>query len=300
MRGEIFLEKFGLIDQKYIEESEEKKKNIRAPILIAACLVLVLLIAALPFFKQDEAVVPPLDTEALTEEADINYTPYTVYDGMPYSDLNISGTGYEAGILDIPGGSADIAAFDENDIDDDMAVIEGTVKDVRLKRYDIITDFDKFGDGGGTHFIEYSVVYELEVEKVYKGDITKEGETFILEDRVIAPRNTFYLKEDHRYVIPVTETGEHWGYWHGNIVEGSTERDSMYYNPYRYHPQIERTEDGYYLFSDDWETLASSEKAVRVTMDIPFDYGYQIYFNDRMMLIDGESFKELLEKILTN
>ena len=299
MRGDNFLEKFGLIDEKYIEEAEEKtkRKNIKTPILIAACFMLVLMLAALPLFKKEETppTVDPVPDE--TEEADISYAPPAIYDGIPYSELNISDIGPDAALDELVGGSAMLAGFFEEELLDITAVIEGRVTDVRTKRYEIITDYDKFGDGSRTHFFENSVVYDIEVEKVYKGEVS-EGEIFTVEVRVIAPRYTFYLKEGHSYVIPVTTVGDDWGSWHGNIVEGSAERDSIYSILYPFHPQIERTEDGYYFFSDDWTTLASADTAVKVTMDIPYDY-YRSRFNDMMMLIDGESFEKILEDILT-
>ena len=315
MRGETFLEKFGLIDEKYIEESEGRgalraseavirnKKKYRSAVVIAACFLLVLTVVALPFLNREEAPIPPVtdETEDIadgTGDTDVDYPEPDIYDGISYSSLELSDTGLEPSLSELMGGSAMLAGFTEEDLVITTAVIEGRVVDVRPKHYDFITDYDKFGDGSRTHYFENSVVYDVEVERVYKGDITV-GEIFTVEVRVIAPRYAFYLKEDHSYVIPVTVVDENWYHANGNIVEGSVERDSMYSILYQYHhqPPIERTEDGYYLFSDDWTTLAASENAYRVTMDIPFDE-YKARYNDKMMIIDGVSFEKLFERIL--
>lgn len=314
MRGEIFLEKFGLIDEKYIEEAEGRgalraseavirsKKKYRSAVVIAACFLLALTVAVLPFLKNEEAPVPAItdeteDTADETGDTDIDYSEPVVYDGIPYSSLDLSDTGLEPSLSGLMGGSAMLAEFTEEDLVITTAVIEGRVVDVRPKHYDFITDYDKFGDGSRTRYLPNSVVYDIEVERVYKGDITV-GEIFTVEVNVIAPRYSFYLKEDHSYVIPITVVNENWHNANGNIVEGSAERDSMYSILYQYHPPVERTEDGYYLFSDDWTTLAASENAYRVTMDIPFDE-HKARYNDKMMIIDGVSFEELFERILT-
>ena len=301
MRGSEFIEKFGLIDEKYIEEAEEKttRKNIRIPILIAACFMLVLLVAALPFFIKEaqQPDVPKVHTAVdTTERPEVTYTPSRVYDGIPYSELDISDTELDPALNDLVGGSAMLADFVEEDLVHATAVIEGRVVGVRTKLYNILTDHDKFGDGCGTRYFENSVVYDIEVEKVYMGKIDAD-EIFTVEVRVVAPRYTFHLKEGHSYVIPVRKVDEEWGFWQGNVVEGSTERDSMNSILYSYHPQIERTEDGYYIFSDDWTTLASSEAALRVTMDVPYDK-YKQSYNDKMMLIDSVNFEKCLEEIL--
>ncbi len=302
MRGEKFLEKFGLIDEKFIEEAEEKKtkKNIRIPILIAACFVLVLLVAALPFFKKE----PPSDPNEIynavdtTERPEITYTPSQVYDGIPYSALDISDTGLDPELKDAAGiMTADIAPFYEEYLVDCVAVVEGRVKDVRIKNYEYTTDYDKFKEGGSTRYLWDTVIYEIEVEKIYKGELGTE--TLIIEDTILFD-SMFYLKKDHRYVIPVIQTSEDvaYGLWQGNITEGSNKKESIYSSLYSYHPQIERTEDGYYIFPDDWSTLASCGTALKVTMDVEFGCG-TVYFKDKMMLIDSVNFEKLFEDILT-
>ncbi|MBQ4562167.1 MAG: hypothetical protein IJA55_07590 [Clostridia bacterium] len=299
MRGEDFLEKFGLIDEKFIEEAEEKKtkKNIRIPILIAACFVLVLLVAALPFFKKETP--PPIEPMVDdTELPDITYTPSPVYDGIPYSELDIPDTGLAPGLEDVKGiMMADIAPFYEEYLEDCVAVVEGRVKDVRIKHYDFATDYDKFRDGGKTIYRWDTVIYEIEVERIYKGELGIE--TMIIEDTILFDQ-MFYMKEGHRYVISVIQTTGDVGHglWQGNVIEGSAKRESIYHSMYPYCPPIEVTEDGYYLFHNRWTTLAASEAAVKVTMDIPFE-SEQAYFNDKMMLIDSVNFEKLFETILT-
>lgn len=302
MRGEEFLDKFGLIDQKYIEEAQEKtrRKNIRTPILIAACFLLILTVAALPFFRNDKTpnVIQAENLVDTSELPDITYTLSPVYDGIPYSELDICDTDLDPSLSELMGGSAMLIDFCEDDLSLNTAVIEGKVVNVRTKFYNILTDYDKFGDGYGTRFFENSVIYDIEVEKIYNGKVTV-GEVFTVETTVTVPRQTFFLKEGHSYVISIMEVGEDWGYWHGNVIEGSTERDSMYSVIYQCHhqPPIERTEDGYYLFCDRWTTLAESENAYRVTMDIPFDND-KSYFNDKMMIIDSVNFEKLFMQIL--
>ncbi|MBQ4602012.1 MAG: hypothetical protein IJB24_04040 [Clostridia bacterium] len=298
MRGEDFLEKFGLIDEKFIEEAEEKKtkKNIRIPILIAACFVLVLLVAALPFFEKDD--LPAVEHMADdTDLPEITYTPSPVYEGIPYSELDISDTGLDPELEDANGiMMADIAPFYEEYILDAVAVVEGRVKDVRIKHYDFATDYDKFREGGKTIYRWDTVIYEIEVEKIYKGELGIN--TMIIEDTILFDQ-MFYLKEGHRYVIPVIQTTGDVGHgmWQGNVIEGSAKRESIYHSIHPYIPPIELTEDGYYLFCDRWTTLASSENAYRVTMDVPFG-AENSYFNDKMMLIDSVNFEKLLEEIL--
>ena len=299
MRGEKLLEKFGLIDEKYIEEAEEKRvrKNIRAPILIAACFLLVLAVAALPFFKKEETTVHHLvDDDTLPT---VTYIPSPVYDGIPYSELDIRDTGLNPELEEAESYvDMDIAPFEEKFISDTVAVIEGRVKDVRVNHYEFATDHDKFKDGGKTVYRWDTVIYEIEVEKIYKGELGTQ--TVIIEDTLLFEDGTFYLKEDHRYVIPVVYSHEDvaYGLWHGNVTEGSAKRESLYHSMYPYCPPVEVTEDYYYLFPDVWTTFAASENAYRVTMDIPFD-GDKSYYNDRMMIIDGVSFEKLFERILT-
>lgn len=302
MRGEKFLEKFGLIDEKFIEESEEKtkRKNIKIPILIAACFLLVLLVAAIPFFKREtphdaNKVHNAVDT---TERPDITYTPSQVYDGIPYSSLDISDIGLDPELEDADGVvMADIAPFYEEYIADAEVVVEGKVKNVRLKQYEFTTDFDKFNTGSGTLHRWNTVIYEMEVEKIYKGELGTE--TLVIEDTILFD-SMFYLKEGHRYVLPLTQTTEDvaYGLWQGNVTEGSNKKESVYSSLYPYHPQIEITEDGYYLFPDDWTTLTSSDTAVKVTMDEPFGCG-TVYFYEKMMLIDSVNFEKIFEEILT-
>ncbi len=299
MRGEDFLEKFGLIDEKFIEEAEEKKtkKNIRIPIFIAACFVLVLLVAALPFFEKDD--LPAVEHMADdTDLPEITYTPSPVYEGIPYSELDISDTGLDPELEDANGiMMADIAPFYEEYILDAVAVVEGRVKDVRIKHYDFATDYDKFREGGKTIYRWDTVIYEIEVEKIYKGELGID--TMIIEDTILFDQ-MFYLKEGHRYVIPVVTADDNvaHGLWQGKVTEGSAKRESIYNSLYSYCPPIECTKDSYYLFPNVWTTLASSDAAVRVTMDIPYDADHA-YYNDKMMLIDSVNFEKLFETILT-
>ncbi|MBR4881569.1 MAG: hypothetical protein IKU19_06515 [Clostridia bacterium] len=255
---------------------------------------------AIPFFKKE---TPP-DTDKIhnavdtTEQADITYTPSQIYDGIPYSALEISDTELDPGLEGIYGAmTADIASFYEEYIADAVAVVEGRVKNVRIKNYEYTTDYDKFKEGGSTRYLWDTVVYEIEVEKIYKGELGTE--IFIVEDTILFD-SMFYLKEGHRYVVSVIQTTEDvaYGLWQGNITEGSNKKESIYSSLYPYHPGIEITEDGYYLFPDDWTTLASSDEAVKVTMDEPFGCG-TVYFKDKMMLIDSVNFEKLFEDILT-
>lgn len=298
MRGKDFLENFELIDQKFIEEAEEKKtkKNIKIPILIAACFMIVLLVAALPFFRKE---TPPqvgsmVDT---TERPQITYTPSPVYDGIPYSELDISDTGFDPALGDVKGFvSLDPVPFQEKYVADCIAVVEGRIKDVRTKHYEFATDYDKFRDGGKTIYRWDTVIYEIEVEKIYKGELGTE--TLIIEEGVFLG-SIFCLKEDHRYVIPVIQTSDDvsGGLYQGNIIEGSNKKESSYCSLYSGEAPIEITEDGYYLFSDIWTTLAACEESVTVTMDIPYDADYA-YYNNKMMLIDSVNFEKLFEEIL--
>lgn len=302
MRGERFLEKFSLIDEKFIEEAEEKpaKKSIKIPIIIAACFMLVLLAAALPFLKKE---TPPSNLKVhnavdTTELPVITYTPSPVYDGIPYSELNISDTGYDSELDNVDGiVMADIAPFYEEYVADCVAVVKGRVKDVRLKQYEFTTDFDKFKTGNGTLHRWNTVIYEIEVEEIYKGKL--DTEVLTIEDTILFDQ-MFYLKQGHRYVIPLVTADDNvaHGLWQGKITEGSAKRESVYHSSYPYCPPIECTKDGYYLFPNVWTTLAYSDDAVRVTMDIPYD-AVHAYYNDKMMLIDSVNFEKLFEEILT-
>ena len=178
MRGDKLLEKIALTDPKYIEEAEEKRirKKIKTPVFIAACFLLILTVAALPLFKSNETQKPPTaasttdDLTAKTPDShstDTTYTPKEpeLYEGIPYSALDISDTGLDPALDDIGCYSiGDVAAFKEEYVIDCEIIVECTVKDVRVKHYEFVTDYDKFQSGGTTRYKSDSVIYEIEIE----------------------------------------------------------------------------------------------------------------------------------------
>ena len=93
----------------------------------------------------------------------------------------------------------------------------------------------------------------------------------------------FYMKKGHKYLVPIEN-------------ESGTKRQTPYTTAYPYHPQIELTTDGYYFFPSDWQTLAT-ENAIKVT-DVEFGEG-SVYYKDKMLLLDTESFEENMKKLLS-
>ena len=101
------------------------------------------------------------------------------------------------------------------------------------------------------------------------------------------------MRIGRKYVLPVYEQGseiQHAG--SDDFVKGDKTRDSVYSTVYPFHEQIEVTNDGQYLVSEDWPTLIR-ENAREVIMPTN-EYGV----NKKFYLIDGDSFGRQMDKVI--
>ncbi|MBR5514732.1 MAG: hypothetical protein IKU52_00850 [Clostridia bacterium] len=190
--------------------------------------------------------------------------------------------------------TVDIAPFYES-YTENCDFIEGVITNVYEKCYEYTLPATK--SEGTAHAYTISVIYEFEIEKSRRGK-HKAGERILIEDMQIGCGEQFYMKKGHKYLVPIENAGDDIAIFGLNAdkAKGETKRQTPYTTVYPYHPQIEITKNGYYFFSNDWESLAA-ENALKVT-DVEFDGG-SVYYKDRMLLLDSESFEENIKKLLS-
>lgn len=186
-----------------------------------------------------------------------------------YSSLNLPIGQIDADVIMQYGSSSaavDIAAFDESMLSDCCAVLEGEITDMYVKHYNYDTYHDKFGEKEQYHNMSSSVVYELEVDKVWYGDKFLPGTSVLVEDTFYLTDSYFSLKIGCSYVIPIYSSGETIYLRTEEYAGGDITKDSSYSTLYPHHPQIEVTMDGNYVVTDDWKTLCSGD-AIEINMD---------------------------------
>ena len=192
----------------------------------------------------------------------------------------------------------DIASFDESTLSRDHCcmIIEGTVVNLYVKHYTFDVYGNKFEKSGILHSGMDTIVYEVAVDKTwYGGDIS--GDTILIEDSTYFTEPILAVKEGRRYVLPLYEYGETIPTGIYKYVSGDITRETVYSTIYPYHPQIEVTDDGSYLVSQDWTTL-TVKNAREVIMDT-LDEEY-FYYRDKMRLVDGKTFAEQMGVLIGN
>jgi|GEM_PF-5979969 len=192
--------------------------------------------------------------------------------------------------------SVDIAAFNEACLSDCCGILEGTIKSIYPKHYTYDFYDDKFGESELYHGYSDSIVYELAIEKVWCGAVFEEGTTILVEDEFYFPDVFFSLMEGRNYVIPICEYGDTVRASHNkDIASGDLSRDSIYSTLYPFHPQITKTEDGCYLVTTDWQSLAAEPCRV-VNMENEAEYSG--FFKDKLRLVYAEDFEKRLITII--
>lgn len=314
MKKKDFLDKMELIDLKYIEESETAaRRSKRSAPLIAAVLLLCTLIIAIPLAtnkKQPSDAPPAENTETVgaaliqapetKENDDIPTEPYPYSSEVSFSEIKLPPDDDFTPSESTTQGSAtgDIAPFYE-EFTADCDFIEGKVVNIYEKHYEYTVISHKFKEGDRAVCNTDSVIYEFEISRVWRGDFNA-GETILIEDMQLFCDTQFYMQKGHSYLIPIRNAGERIAILslNADTAEGETERQTPYTTEYPYHPQIEITLDGYYLFPDEWTTLAEpSEELIKVT-DAEFDQG-TLWYKDKMVLLDPDTFEIRIKKLLS-
>ncbi len=183
----------------------------------------------------------------------------------------------------------DVKEFDESMLSQDRCcmIIEGTVVNLYVKHYMYDIYSDKFEENGILHSMANTVVYEVAVDKTWYGEDIS-GDTIIIEDISYFTEPIFAIKKGGRYVLPLYEYGDSiWTLGH-EYAGGDIARETAYSTIYPHHPQIEVTNNGSYLISNDWAILVA-RNAKEVIMDTLEDGDY---WKDKMRLVDGNTFAE--------
>ena len=192
----------------------------------------------------------------------------------------------------------DIASFDESTLSRDHCcmIIEGTVVNLYVKHYTFDVYGNKFEKNGILHGGMDTIVYEVAVDKTWYGaDIS--GDTILIEDSSYFTESVLAVKEGRRYVLPLYEYGETIPTGIYKYVSGDITRETVYSTIYPYHPQIEVTDDGSYLVSQDWTTL-TAKNAREVIMDTLDEENF--YYRDKMRLVDEKTFAEQMAVLVDN
>jgi hypothetical protein len=178
-----------------------------------------------------------------------------------------------------------------------VGIIEGTIDNAYIKKYEYVTRSDKFENNGRLNHKAVTVVYEITVGDVWYGDFTK-GDHIIIEDELFTMNPIFFMKKGHQYVIPFSDAGD--VLVHANnsesVVEGDVYRTGQYRTAYEFHPQIEIVEQGY-IVSGDWETLMADEKT-NIIMDVESTGAEFEYYKDKMYLLSRSVFKKQMTKLV--
>ena len=191
----------------------------------------------------------------------------------------------------------DVKAFDESMLSQDNCcmIMEGTVVDLYVKHYTYDIYSDKFEENGILYGITNTIVYEVAVDKTWYGEDIS-GDTILIEDTSYFTEPVLAVKEGGRYVLPLYEYGDSiWTLGH-EYAGGDITRETVYSTIYPYHPQIEVTDDGSYLVSQDWTTL-TAKNAREVIMDT-LDEGD--FWKDKMYLVDENTFAEQMAVLVDN
>lgn len=291
MKNYELLDAVGGIDAKYVENSTRKRKSGREPlwakiVSVAACLCLI--VGAAVLFRPGTSNPPvgdntivgdttaPLPTDQTIDTSPVYYSSLMLADSV----LNEEALAFSSSVM------FSVKAFDESMLSQDHCcmIIEGTVVNLYVKHYTYDIYSDKFEGNGILHGRTDTIVYEVAVDKTwYGGDIS--GETIFVEDISYFTEPILAVKEGRRYVLPIYKSGDTISI-SGEFAGGDITRDSQYSTLYAHHPQIEVTNDGSYLVSQDWTTLVA-DNAKEVIMDTLDE---EDYWKDKIYLVDENTF----------
>ena len=305
------------------EKREPKSREWIKLALLAACLCLVVLSAFALSHMRSSAPMDGGAGSASLDGAPDGYTPgsdgqalkdgeigeqdsgakaeNTETDTSPvyYSSLTLADGALDEETLAFSESSMmDVKAFDESMLSQDHCcmIIEGAVVNLYVKHYTYDVYSDKFEENGILHGRTDTIVYEVAVDKTWYGaDIS--GDTILIEDTSYFTEPVLAVKEGGRYVLPLYEYGDSiWTLGH-EYTGGDITRETVYSTIYPYHPQIEVTNDGSYLVSQDWTTL-TAKNAREVIMDTLDEENF--YYRDKMRLVDEKNFAEQMAVLIDN
>lgn len=270
-----------LLEKTKFKAVSTKKMNIHIPVLVAACL-LVIICAAFTVTGPDSTdfipMAPVSETEAEAKE-------------LLYSELVPQGSlkenKFDRNVI------LSVAPFSETYLKDSAAVIEGEILSVGKKEYTVIYEFDKFEKGGRLTQKNETLIIEIRADKVWCGDI-KEGETVTVETEMYF---MMLPAVGRKYVLPLCDEGKEIKLDEAGqtYLSGNIKRESIYSIIYPFQMQIEKTEKGY-LFPATWESLIT-EETKDVAVDISLTETEAEY--DKMKLNSEEAFAEQFTKLLT-
>lgn len=332
MKKNEISEIIGNINEKYVDEAilyNGKQIKIRHNrsmkwISIAACLCFALVGAfAIPklspsvsenaehadtrnenaFHDNDpnsSAPAPDSQTADSTKASEQSITVQDETDTSPvyYSDLKLTnGVPSEEALAFSNADMLSITSFDASALSQDNCcmIVEGTVVNLYVKHYSYDIYNDKFEKNGILHSKTDTIVYEIAVDKTWYGEDIS-GDTILIEDTSYFTEPIFAVKKGGRYVLPIYEYGDTvWTLGH-EYAGGDIARDTVYSTIYPYHPQIEVTNDGSYVVSQDWTTL-TAKNAKEIIMDTLED---DDYWKDKMCLVDGKTFEEQMAVLISD
>ena len=274
--------------QKRSREQIANKRKRRIAMVktgsIAVCLCLVAgsVVSSVMFIKN----------KAKPTEQDILESNSSIY----YSQLSLAEDQTDPEILEQFGRSqADIAGFDENMLSQDCcAILEGKIVDMYLRK-NLPENNDESQDA--SYPFAYSLIYELKVEKVWYSRQAV-ADTVFIENPVDFIDTPCAMRSGRSYVVALHVASA----VHHDFAESVSEEETVsfvYSIIYPFHPQIEVTEEGNYIVSNDWETLVA-ENAIPIIVDIKQVRGYDIfgYYSDKMSLVPAETFSKQLSTLM--
>ena len=294
-----------IIDE--VQSSIEKRKTSFTRYFTVAASFCVIVAGAILLFSQhklpvnppqDEDIQPPTTQTAQQTPNVIDSMPTTPdYSAINYNNIELPSAQTDPVLMEqFASVSIDIAPFDEAVLSECCGILEGRITKIYSKHYTYDFYDDKFGEMELYHSYSDSIIYELEVEKVWYGTAFSEGSTILIEDQFYFPDSYFALMEGRSYVLPIFEYGDTvMTGATGEIASGDLSRDSIYCTEYPFHPQITRTEDGCYLVTTDWPSLTAGPCRV-VNMEAETEY--EGFFKDKFRLVYAEDFSERMMSII--
>lgn len=276
--------------------SVPSRNNIMLKTAIAVCTVFLIVLSVSLFGNKSDIII---DKSTKPDDKTVQQT--TNNNGIyQYSELVDVKSGLDESLVGYDISSfSDMSIFSEALLNVDcIAIVEATVKDVWLKEYVVVSEFDKFVDNGTITNKFDSIVCEIKIDKVWYGDI-EENQTIIVENRLFLFDEAICIKEGHKYILPICDSGEDIAELSGtgDIISGDITRESNLGIVYYMQPQIELVNGGY-VFNSLWETLVCDE-CIKIEMDMELSVETEFY-RDKMMFLTTEIFNDRFQIIVDN
>lgn len=305
----------GLVEEAGNAAGAARTRRVRLAILAAAVVLVLAAAAATAAMRAGRSAgqggpaqaadVLPTDAPTGSSPDRENETDKTGterdYSPVPISSLSIPPADFKSSVQE--GVAADIGPFREEEISNSRAIIEGKVTKVYRREY--AYRYRTAGEEWDTIDKTWTVVYEVEIGKVWYGDGFSVGETVVIEDEWNGPaEQTVAPVEGRTYVFPVGERSDmefvHLRWWRPRI-EGEVTGETEYTSPYgaldSFYFRITKTDDGEYLVYTGYPTL-TAEPCRRVTVDDGSLDGELSYLKDEIRLLDGEEFAARMNELI--